>query len=280
MFLSFLFPLFYLLFLAQAGRKPRKGNQATLAASRDYTTSAISATNSLLPITGSAPATPDPSSPFSSSDDIVGPSHHSPSDPGPSDPGPSNSGQVAHESGFENHVLCRTSPDLPVLHRPDCVLSAEQISSPIHRGGGLSIPPTASASAFRFSGGHGDCEFYIVAKHVQSIAADGKPMMWEPSQVEWIQMWIHVRMLADRIIQRCVTDHEASVEDLRLANEGKGGAAAIVFNGERLSDRRLQSYSKTPRGLASIKISILVHDGKALAELRREGWSHEDVWTR
>ena len=241
---------------------------------------------------GSAPTIPDPSSPFSSDDDIVGPSHHSHSDPGhsdlgPSDPGPSDPGQVAHQpqssidqSTLENHVLCRASPRLPVLHRPDCVLSAEQISAPEHRGGGLRILPTAAASAFRFTGRRGDCEFYITAKHVPSMAADGKPMMWEPNKVEWIQMWIHVRMLADRIIHRCVADPGASAEDLRLAHGGRGGAAAMVFNGERLADRMLQSHKTDPRSLASIKISILVHDGGSLGVLRQGGWDHDEVWVR
>ncbi|MCJ1387151.1 hypothetical protein MMC17_010280 [Xylographa soralifera] len=348
MLLSFLFSLFYLLLLAQAGRKPRKGNQAALAASRDYTTSAISATNSPLPMTSFVPATPDPSSPFSSDDDIVAPSYHSPndqspsdhgssghgssghgssdygfsdqspsdhgssghgssghgssdygfsdlgfsdpgpSDPGPSDPGPSNSGVAAllanepqnflHQPGLEKDVKCRTSPRLSVLHRPDCVLAAEQINAPMNRGGGLDIPPTASASAFRFPSTRGNCEFYITVSHVHSIAEDGKRMMWEPTPVEWIQMWIHVRMLADNIIQRCVTDLGASEDDLRRVHGGKGGAGAIVFNGERLANMMMQSHRTDPKSLATLKVSILVHDGKALAVLREQGRASEEIW--
>ncbi|MCJ1411235.1 hypothetical protein MMC19_005323 [Ptychographa xylographoides] len=267
-----------------------------------------------------SPANPDPVSPFSSDDGIVSPGDHSPGAPGSNDhgsdghssdghgsdghgssdhgssyrshsePGPSNPGAVTFPanqlqnslySGFDRQILCRTSPGLTVLHRPDCVLSAEQIHAPTLHGGGLEIPPTASASAFRFSGGRGNCQFYITAKHQPTIhPGDGKPMLWEPREVEWIQMWIHVRLAADALIQRCVADPGASAEDLQRAFGSKGGAAGLVFSGERLANRMMQTLHTDPRSMAAIKISILMHDGTHMVPLRDEVRQHDQDWAR
>ncbi|MCJ1475711.1 hypothetical protein MMC13_004374 [Lambiella insularis] len=171
-------------------------------------------------------------------------------------------------------VICRTASRFPLLNRQECISSAMQIHTPAKRGGGIDIPPTAPASAFRFGDNHGHCEFFITATHAYSEYMDGKPMLWEPNDIEWIQIWIHIRMKAEQLIHYCSADQGASAEELSRVHGGRGGASAIVVNGQRLSDRMFQ-WNSLEKPRATIRFEILLHDGRALAERRRQGRTSE-----
>ncbi|MCJ1433849.1 hypothetical protein MMC27_003214 [Xylographa pallens] len=249
MLLSFLFSLLHFLLLAQAARKPRKGRQTTSTIA-----TVIPSARRIISVDATAILPPPPST-----TDAAAPPLFSDS---PTD--------LFDETDLTGKIVCQSKTRFSVLHRPDCQLSAEQIHSPTQRGPGINIPPTSPASSYRFSGFRGHCEIYITATYVVSVARSGVPTLWDPSEIEWIQMWIHVRSKVDMIINSCVGYPGASAEELRNVHGGRGGASTLLMDGDRLSSRVLVSDRTNPNEAPppAIQFEILVHDGKDLASLR------------
>ncbi|MCJ1287550.1 hypothetical protein MMC26_006902 [Xylographa opegraphella] len=268
---SSLFSLFYFLLLVQAGRKPKKGRQS----SSTVTTAGPSSSAS----SSSASASASALSSLPASDVLPPP----PSTTEVDDPDPTDSPiDLFDHRNLVGNIVCQTKPRFEVLHQPDCFLSAEQIHAPPQRGPGLSVPPTRGTSSFRFYGGRGHCEIYVIATHILSFGRSGVPTLWEPTEVEWIQIWIHVRLRVDLIINACVAEPGASAAQLSAVHGGKGGASAILMDGDRLGSRMLQS-DRTPEGQqppAAIQLEILMHDGQDLARLRDQANRRAEGWDR
>ncbi|MCJ1377202.1 hypothetical protein MMC17_000294 [Xylographa soralifera] len=262
MLLSFLFSLFHIFLLAQAGRKPKKGRQ---------TVSTVS-TASINP----AASTVDPSSPRSSFLSTTEALPTPPSTSGAARPKHTDSAiDLFNHDALIGGIICQAKSRFAVLHRPDCMLAAEQVHAPTHRGPGLAIPPTRASSSFRFPSGRGDCEIYVTANYVVSTSRSGIPTLWEPTEVEWIQIWIHVRLRVDMIMDACVGEPGASTEELRSVHGGRGGASGFLIDGVRLSHRTLQSdaHSDNEAPPPGMQLEILLHDGKDLKEMRNEAIS-------
>ncbi|MCJ1399152.1 hypothetical protein MMC11_002354 [Xylographa trunciseda] len=282
MFLSFLLPLFYLFLFAQAGRKGKnKPSAAALSASTTSSTIPVTSTSSAVSTTyavstNSAASTDDSPSPASSSDpatpgspvSLSASSYDDPSDSELIDEPHSQIHEFIEEPHPHHGITCTTRPDLPVLNRPDCVSSAGMIHAPRSRGSGLAIPPTARASAFRFSSSIAKCELFVTASLVPARSRVDIVQLWEPTTIEWIQIWVHVRMAAEMLIERCTERRGASAEELRRVQGGRGGSTSLLLDPHRLSDRMLAGDDSREEQPPGIRLNILLNDGKELAGVR------------
>ncbi|MCJ1409414.1 hypothetical protein MMC19_003495 [Ptychographa xylographoides] len=262
MLLSFLFSPLYFFVLTHAARTPQDSSQTAPTVQTASFASTASTVNPLSPRSPPHAATLNSRTPPSTRSDPETEGAEPEVEDSPAD--------LFNDPNLMNGIVCQATTRFEVLHRPDCELSAIQIHAPTNRGPGLAIPPTRATSTFRFYGNHGHCEFYVTATYIVALSNTGVSTIWEPTEIEWIQIWVHVRLRADLLIQSCVAEPGASADELRRADGGRGGASGFYMDADRLSSRMLQS-DRTPEGGTpppAIKLEILLHDGIDLARMR------------